>query len=132
MIHTTGTMTAADGLKLHTERWLPDGDVKAVVLIVHGYDEHIGRYAHVAAALGKHHHAVYGMDHRGHGQSEGPRVYADRFSRLVDDLKQYFDTVQAEQPGKKIFFYGHSLGSLVELSFALQYPTALAGLMTSG
>lgn len=51
MSHSTGTMQTSDHLMLHTETWLPDGAVKAVVVIVHGYAEHIGRYAHVGYAL---------------------------------------------------------------------------------
>ncbi len=132
MNHSISSFSASDGLKIHTESWLPDGDVKAAVVIVHGYDEYVGRYSHVAAKLTENGYAVYGLDHRGHGKSEGPRVYTDRFSRFSDDLKQYFDTAKAGQQGKPIFLYGHSMGSVISLSFALHYPDELAGLIISG
>jgi alpha-beta hydrolase superfamily lysophospholipase len=51
MPHVTSSFQASDGLKIHAESWLPDGEPKAIVIIVHGYGEHIGRYAHVAERL---------------------------------------------------------------------------------
>ena len=44
-----------------------------IVVLAHGYGEHIGRYEHVAATLGQHGAAVYGLDHVGHGRSDGER-----------------------------------------------------------
>jgi acylglycerol lipase len=133
MMHQTGSFKAADGTTIHTESWLPESDVRAVVLISHGVAEHIGRYAHVAARLVAEGYAVYGLDHRGHGKTGGePRAYFDNFDQPVDALKQYLDQVKAAQPGKKIFLYGHSLGSLIALVFTLRYHSELAGLISSG
>ena len=53
--------------------WEVDGAHGAVVL-VHGYGEHIGRYEHVAKALNDARWNVHGLDHVGHGHSEGERV----------------------------------------------------------
>jgi acylglycerol lipase len=132
MQHNTGSFTTSDGLNIHTESWLPDGDTRAVVLISHGVGEHIGRYAHVAARLVADGYAVYGLDHRGHGKSDGLRSYFNDLNDPVNDLKQYFDQVKTAQPGKKIFLYGHSLGSLIALLFTLRYQSELAGLISSG
>lgn len=131
--HTTGTLQTPDGITLHTESWLPDGPPKAAVLIVHGLAEHIGRYAHVAEYLVARGYAVYGLDHRTHGRSGGePRVYITDFGRVLDDLKQYFDQVQAAQPGRKIFIYGHSMGSFLATAFTVRYQSEIAGLISSG
>lgn len=133
MQHQTGSFKSADGTNIHTESWLPDGEASAVVLISHGVGEHIGRYGHVAARLVADGYAVYGLDHRGHGKSDGiPRAYFDNFDQPVNDLKQYLDQVKTAQPGKKIYLYGHSLGSLIALVFTLRYQSELAGLITSG
>lgn len=132
MENKSGSFKAADGLNIFTRSWLPDGDVRAVVLIVHGLAEHMGRYAHVAAKLNANGYAVYGLDHRGHGKSDGLRAYFDNFDQPVNALKQYFDTVKTEQPGKKIFIYGHSLGSLISLVFLLRYQNEVAGAIISG
>lgn len=132
MKHTTGAFQTPDGIKLYTESWLPDGDPKAIVLIVHGLAEHIGRYAHVAAYLVERGYGVYGLDHRGHGQSPGMRAYFETFNQPIADLKQYLDWVKAEHPGKKIFLYGHSLGSLITLAFLLNAQNEVAGAIISG
>lgn len=132
MTHTSASFQTSDGLKIYTEAWLPDANPKAVVLIVHGYAEHIGRYPHVAGYLVQHGYAVYGLDHRGHGKSDGLRVYFDTFDQPINDLAPFVDQVKAAHPGKKLFLYGHSMGSLIALDFALRHPDVLAGLILSG
>jgi alpha-beta hydrolase superfamily lysophospholipase len=130
MYHVTTTFHTPDGLKIHTESWMPEGEPRALVLIVHGYAEHIGRYQWHAEHLVERGYAVYGIDHRGHGKSDGVRAYFDNFDHPVDDLKQAFD--QIEKVGKKLFVWGHSMGSLIALSFALRHQSELAGLILSG
>jgi len=132
MSYTTASFQTSDGLTIHTEAWLPDGDPKAVALIVHGYAEHIRRYAHVPDLLVRHGYAVYGLDHRGHGRSGGLRVHFDSFDQPVDDLKTYFDQVRLAQPDKRIFIYGHSMGSFIATQFVLRYQDELAGFISSG
>jgi alpha-beta hydrolase superfamily lysophospholipase len=132
MPHTTDRFRAADGVQIFTAAWLPDGKPKAVVLLVHGYGEHIMRYRHVAERLVSAGYAFYGLDHRGHGQSDGLRAYFESFDQPVHDLKLYFDQVKAAQPGQKMFLYGHSMGSLISLEFTLRYQDQLAGLILSG
>lgn len=133
MKHTSGNFQSADGTTIYSESWLPDAEPRAVVMIVHGLGEHIGRYSHVAPKLVDAGYAVYGLDHHGHGKSGGePRTYFDRFDQPLDDLKEYLHTIKITHPGKKIFMYGHSLGSLITLSFALRYQQELAGLVISG
>ncbi len=130
---TTSSFQSSDNLKIHTASWLPDGDPKAIVLLVHGIAEHIGRYAHVAEFLTQQGYASYGLDHRTHGQSAGePRVYITDFNQVVADLKQYFDAVKQANPGKRIFIYGHSMGSFIATLFTLHYQDELAGFVSSG
>lgn len=129
---TTGSFQTSDGLKIHTIAWLPDQPPRAVVLLVHGLSEHSGRYPHVAAKLVEQGYAVYALDHRGHGRSEGLRSYFDNLDQPVNDLKQYFDTVKAAHPGQKLFIYGHSLGSLITLAFLLRYQQEFRGAVISG
>jgi alpha-beta hydrolase superfamily lysophospholipase len=132
MQHGTGTLIGQDNTPLFTQNWLPDHPPRAVVLIAHGLSEHSGRYAHVASYLVQRGYAVYALDHRGHGQSGGPRLVAERFEDYVDDLRTYFEQVRAAQPGLPVFLYGHSMGSLISLLFASRHQDDLAGLITSG
>ena len=132
MTHTTGTLTAADGLKLFTQTWLPAGDPKAAVVIIHGLAEHSGRYQHVAAFLAERGYAVHAMDLRGHGQSEGRRSYVDHYEIHLSDLYAYFETVRAAQAAGRHFILGHSLGAALGLVFAGRYQYELDGLVLSG
>lgn len=132
MQHVTGSFRGLGDVSLFTQRWLPDGDPRAVVVVAHGIGEHSGRYAHVAQAMVERGYAVAALDHRGHGRSEGPRVQVDRFDDFVADLRTYFEAVRAAHPGLPVFVYGHSMGSLIGLLFALRYQDDLAGLVTTG
>lgn len=133
MQHTSGSFISADNVTVYTESWLPEGDARAVVVIVHGLGEHIGRYSHVAPKLVDAGYAVYGLDHHAHGKSGGePRTYFHSFDQPINNLKQYVERIRSVHPGKKVFMYGHSLGSLITLTFALRYQSLLAGLILSG
>ena len=74
------------GLRIHARTWLPAGPPTGVVVIAHGFAEHGGRYAAVAARLVAEGIAVRAADHRGHGLSEGRRTSVVRFDDYVDDL----------------------------------------------
>ncbi len=133
MQHLSSSFTTADGLKLHSEAWLPESESKAVIIIAHGVAEHIGRYAHVAAYWVEHGYAVYGYDHRGHGQSDGKRGYFDSFSHPINDFARYVDLVKTTQVDKPLFLYGHSMGTLIVLAYALRADRPeLHGIITTG
>lgn len=132
MQHHTGSFTGLDNVTISTQHWLPEDRPRAVVIIVHGLGEHTGRYAHVAAFLTAHGYAVYALDLRGHGQSGGVRAMVRTFDEYVTDLRVYFVRVRAAHPNLPAFLYGHSMGSLIGLLFAFEYPDDLAGLITTG
>jgi acylglycerol lipase len=131
MRHKTGTMTTEDGLRLHTVRWLPAGDPDTLLLVAHGLGEHSGRYIHVAEQLTARGYAVFSFDHRGHGRSEGPRAYFDDFDLAVAELGQFAGQLRAEFPGHRLFVFGHSMGALVSLLYALRHQDQLAGWISS-
>lgn len=43
MNHIEGTFKGARDAGIYYQTWLPDGQVKAVLLVVHGLGEHSGR-----------------------------------------------------------------------------------------
>lgn len=138
MQSSTLTVPAPDGTGLHVNRWLPDGPAKAVVQIAHGMAEHSGRYARFAEALTAAGYAVYAGDHRGHGatattvRDEG--YFADHagFATVVDDLHLVTERARAEQPGRPVFLFGHSMGSFLARSYAARFGDELAGLVLTG
>ena len=66
--------------------WGPETPPHRIVVIVHGYAEHSGRYTHVAEILTAAGSAVYAEDHLGHGRSDGERALITDFEHIVDDL----------------------------------------------
>ena len=71
---TEDTLAGAGGVAIYSRRWEPEAAPRGVVLVVHGYAEHIGRYVGFAEHLASRRLAVAGIDHRGHGRSGGKRV----------------------------------------------------------
>ncbi len=131
-MHREGYFTGLKDFRIYYQSWLPDGPIRAVLLVAHGFAEHSGRYGNLVSYFLPRGWAIYIPDHRGHGRSDGERVQVDRFSDYVDDLKTMFDIVRKENPGKKVFLVGNSMGSAIALFYAARFQDELAGLVTSG
>jgi acylglycerol lipase len=132
MKHKDGRFKGYKGLKLYYQCWLPDKKPKAVLLVAHGLAEHSGRYKNLVDYFVPKGYAVYALDHRGHGKSEGRRSYVDNFNDYLIDLKTFFDRVKKEHKNAKIFLFGHSLGATIAAAYAVKHQDGLAGLMVSG
>ena len=130
MRHIEGKVFGKSNLAIYFQAWLPK-ETKAVVLIAHGLGEHGGRYRQVAEGLVAEGCAVYAVDHRGHGRSEGPRAYVDRFQHAVDDLHQVAQAARKGLRRKPFFLLGHSMGGAISLSYAIQHQNELSGLILS-
>jgi len=118
-------MITSDGLELKTTIWSVE-NAKANIFLIHGYAEHSGRYEHVADFLNKNNINLYGIDLRGHGESEGKQAYINSFKQFTDDidiwLNQYADL---KVPA---FIYGHSMGGLVATAYLQEYVCPLSNL----
>ena len=134
MEHTEGRFTGRKGLSLYYQCWLPATDPKAILLVVHGWAEHSGRYINLVNYFVPKGYAICALDHRGHGKSEGLRGYVERFSDYLDDLKTFFDIVRSEHGDTKIFLVGHSMGAIIATAYtvAVSHQQELAGLIVSG
>ena len=106
-------------------------DPSRLVVIAHGYGEHIGRYDHVAAAFTSRGATVYGLDHVGHGRSDGERALIVDFDLVVDDLDLLVQRARDEHPGRPLFLVGHSMGGLIATRYAQRHGDAIAGLVLS-
>jgi alpha-beta hydrolase superfamily lysophospholipase len=131
MNHQEGYFKGRQGTNLYYQGWLPEGRSVAVLLIVHGLAEHSGRYGNVVNYFVPRGYAVYGIDHLGHGHSDGPRAYVERFQDFLDPLKVFLDRIRDWQPGAPIFLVGHSLGGLISAAYLLDQPDELAGAILS-
>jgi alpha-beta hydrolase superfamily lysophospholipase len=114
-------LVTADGLRLFTCEWPVPGP-RGTVLVVHGLSEHVGRYAHVAAALNAAGWRVAGYDHRGHGRSEGARGVIAADDSLLADLAQVVDATRASSQGPQgpLVLLGDSMGGAVAGRFVAE------------
>lgn len=119
MPHVEDTFTAPDGLELHEHRWLPPSPAAAAVAVVHGINEHAGRYARLAEALNRCGCAVYAMDLRGHGRSAGPRAMIYSFKQYLADLDVLLARVAERERQKPLFLFGHSMGGTIAARYVV-------------
>lgn len=129
------SFTGVGGVQIFWRVWLPDaaeGVPHTVIVLVHGAGEHSGRYDHVVAALTGAGHAVYALDHRGHGRSDGPRALIDRADNAVQDLDTLVSIAREAHPGVQVFVLGHSMGGMLALAWAARHGSRADGLILSG
>ncbi len=133
MIEREHKFEGAQGLPIFYREWLPAaGDRRGIVFILHGLSEHSGRYRHLAQALTASGFACLGIDHRGHGNSGGARGYLPEPQLAVEDLSLLHCRAREQFADMPAFAFGHSMGSLIGLGFALRFPRLLTGLITCG
>ena len=109
--------------------WQPAAS-KALVVIVHGFGEHSGRYAALAHALAQRQLAVACADLWGHGRSAGRRGDSERFGQYLDDLEALTAQTFLPRTRKEGFaIFGHSFGGLAAIHWALRNPQRLRCLM---
>ena len=131
MNHIEGNFNGVRNFSIYYQGWLPDKDVKAVILIVHGLGEYCSRYINVINHFVPLGYAVYGLDHIGHGKSEGLREGIEQFEDFTDNLTVYYNMVKVWQPNKPIFLLGHSLGGLIGTYYLLDHQADFTGAIIS-
>jgi acylglycerol lipase len=127
-----GTLTGQRKFRIKYGQWYPAGNPKAVALVVHGMGEHMGRYQHVISTLVERGYAVFAIDHRGHGQSDGTRAHIENFRYYVDDLELLHKTAHESHSTLPLFIVGHSLGALISFHFLLRHQDKVRGAVLSG
>lgn len=132
MKHQEGYFKGPAYANIYYQCWLPEIPPKAVLLIAHGLAEHSGRYMNVVDHFVPLGYGVYGLDHIGHGKSDGARCYVDRFQDFVDTLKLCFNMIRQWHPQTPIFLLGHSMGGLISTAYLLEHQRKLAGAILSG
>jgi acylglycerol lipase len=131
MKHIEGNFKGVRNVKIFYQGWLPQENAKAVLLVVHGLGEHSGRYMNVVNHFVPLGYAVYGLDHIGHGKSEGMREYVERFDDFTDTLTIFYDMVTEWQGDTPIFLFGHSMGGAITSYYLLDHQAAFTGAIIS-
>lgn len=120
---------SGDGLTIFFRSWRPATSPRGVVVIVHGFNAHSGYYAWVAEQLVVAGLAVYALDLRGRGQSDGERFYVETFADYVGDVSTFVTLVKGREPQLPVFLLGHSAGGVVACLYSLDHQRELAGLV---
>ncbi|XP_022924153.1 uncharacterized protein LOC111431680 [Cucurbita moschata] len=108
------------GNMIFTQSWTPVSlKIRGLVVLLHGLNEHSGRYSDFAKQLNANGYKVFGMDWIGHGGSDGLHAYVHSLDDAVSDLKSYLQKVLADNPGLPCFLFGHSTGGAIVLKATL-------------
>ena len=132
------TYLSSDGEhKIRAVLWTPDGEVKAVLQLIHGMAEYIDRYEDFAAFLCGHGFAVTGNDHLGHGPSAkesdlGYFTAHQPADHVVEDVHLLYEQTKKEYPLVPYFLFGHSMGSFVIRNYLGKYSEDLSGAIICG
>lgn len=116
-----------DQVTLKGRCWLP-AESKALVCLVHGFAEHIGRYTHVATYLNARGYGLMGFDLRGHGQSGGRRGHTPTYDDLMENIREMMALATEKFEGLPLFLYGHSMGGNLVANYLIRHqPDYLKG-----
>lgn len=131
MHHQTGNFQALNQLNIFHQCWLPQGEIKAVIILAHGLGEHSGRYQNVVDALVPQGYALHALDHIGHGRSDGVRKHINRFDEFISTLHAFSEKVSAQYETQPVFLLGHSMGGLIAARYLLDYQHEFSGAILS-
>ena len=121
---------SADGTTtLYGRTWAPEhGAPRAVLQLVHGIAEHIGRYDRFARFMSDHGYLVCAEDHLGHGNTPenaedlGYTADKDGWVKMTDNVRALHERITPQYPGIPYFILGHSMGSFLTRSYLIRYP----------
>jgi alpha-beta hydrolase superfamily lysophospholipase len=102
---------------------------QVVLLLVHGLGGHSGRWDFLGAWFQQNGVSSYAIELKGFGETEGPLGHIDSFNTYYKDIHRLRDIISDENPGKKIFLAGESMGGLISFMEALREPDFFDGLI---
>lgn len=117
------------GLKIATRSWKTAANPRGVMILIHGFNAHSGYMEWPAEQLAESGMAVYALDLRGRGESEGERFYVEEFKDYLDDVNTLVSMARAENPGSPIYVLGHSAGGVIATSYVFEHQDEIAGLI---
>jgi len=124
---TEETFEGVGGLKIFLRALRPATKPRAVIVICHGVNSHGGQYFWAAEQFVQSGFAVYALDLRGRGKSEGERFYVENIADYVSDVAGVVRIAKSRDPGLPVFLLGHSAGGVVSSVYSLENQPELAG-----
>lgn len=125
----TARFTLADGTELAGYSWLPPGEPRVHVYLLHGFGEYSGRYTELADRLTSAGHALHSVDHRGHGRSQGRRALVQGPEQVSRDYREFLAAEPQDRTPRVLL--GHSMGGAAAAQLALREISLFSGLVLS-
>ena len=132
MKNENGKFDGAASHSVYYQYWIPDQDIRAVVLLVHGAGEHSDRYIEVAERFCAAGYAVAALDHIGHGRSDGQYGHMDSFDHHLETLELFRQQVAERFPDLPMMLIGHSMGGLISTCYLLRHQQRFVACALSG
>jgi acylglycerol lipase len=123
------TFNGVGGLRIASRSWRPEGAVRRIVILIHGFNSHSGYMAWPAEQFAANGLAAYALDLRGRGKSEGERFYVEKFSDWLGDVDRLVEIARTENPGLPVYVLGHSVGGVIASSYVFEHQPEIAGLI---
>jgi len=123
------SFSGVGGLNIFFRSWHPEGKPRAVLVIVHGFNSHSGQYLWAADRFAASGYAVYALDQRGRGKSEGDRFYVEKVEDYVDDVATFVALAKSREPRLPVFVLGHSAGGVISCVYTLDHQKEIDGLI---
>lgn len=133
MAYFEGFVKLRTGIEVYHRCWTATNS-KGLVVGVHGFAEHGGRYEHVGNFFVNNLYDFCIMDLRGHGRTAEKTIrgYVKSFEKYLDDLEAYIEYVSSKTGHEKVHLLGHSMGGLIAVYYAGRISKGVKTLITSG
>ncbi|MDG2049955.1 MAG: lysophospholipase [Myxococcota bacterium] len=119
------------GGELFYRGWL-GFEPQRLMLLVHGFGEHSGRYEEMASWFARRGFAVFALDLQGHGRTPGRRGHVADFEFFLDDVEEFLAAIRGDYPGLPAVVVGHSMGGLIVAALASRRGLSVDAFVLSG
>jgi len=120
---TDSAYVAVDGAQLPMKSWLPEGDVKGVILAIHGMNDYSNAFAIPAKTWAQDGIATYAFDQRGFGAAPLRGRWVGTY-QLDSDVATVSRLLRAKYPHVPLYLLGESMGGAVVITAATGWAGA--------
>ena len=111
-------LSGYNNLQLYCKQFDNVSNPKAVILVIHGMQEHCGRYEEFGKTLNAAGYIVIESDNRGHGKTITDKSQygfgeKDIYAETIKDQLNIIEYIKSQYPTLPIFLFGHSYGSML-------------------
>ena len=134
----TRILSSDNKTSLHVVEWIPDGEIKGTLEIVHGMVEFIDRYDRFGRFISENGYAVIGYDQLGHGETAPDEDSLGYIGSphpellLIEDVQKVREYIDEKYGSCRHYILGHSMGSFVVEAYLMKYGKGLDGAIISG